>query len=232
MIFQTDFLSFDSLSTNQTSLALAPRRRTANKALRRQQLIEATIDSIAKRGFAETTLARVADGAGLSRGIVNFHFTSKTKLLVATLEYLAEEYRSSWTQALERAGPRPADSLAALIDIDFHPAVCSRKKVAVWFAYWGEAKSRPTYLELCGALDAAQSEVVHNLSRQIARDGGYEATDPDLVADGLRAMSDGFWLELLLRPKGFDRQAARRACLAYLAAAFPRDFALDGSVRD
>lgn len=211
----------------KTGLATAPRRRTADKALRRQQLIEATIDSIAKRGFAETTLARVADGAGLSRGIVNFHFTSKTRLFDSTLEYLAEEYRSSWTKALERAGPRPADRLAALIDIDFHPSVCSRKKVAVWFAFWGEAKSRPTYLELCDALDTAHSQVVRDLCRQIARDGGYAEVDPDLVADGLRAMSDGFWLDLLLRPKGFDRRAARRACLAHLSAFFPRHMPLE-----
>ena len=51
-------------------------RRREPKALRREQLINATIDSLAKRGYAATTLADVADGAGLSRGIVNFHFTN------------------------------------------------------------------------------------------------------------------------------------------------------------
>lgn len=61
------------------------RGRKASKETRRQQLIEATIDSLAKRGYAETTLADVADGAGLSRGIVNFHFESKENLLIATL---------------------------------------------------------------------------------------------------------------------------------------------------
>ena len=61
------------------------RGRKASKETRQQQLIEATIDSLAKRGYSETTMADVADGAGLSRGIVNFHFESKEKLLVATL---------------------------------------------------------------------------------------------------------------------------------------------------
>ena len=35
--------------------------RKASKEMRRQQLIEATIDSLAKRGYAETTMADVAD---------------------------------------------------------------------------------------------------------------------------------------------------------------------------
>jgi hypothetical protein len=51
--------------------------RKASKEVRRQQLIEATIDSLAKRGYSETTMADVADGAGLSRGIVNFHFEAR-----------------------------------------------------------------------------------------------------------------------------------------------------------
>ena len=41
--------------------------RKASKETRRQQLIEATIDSLARRGYSETTMADVADGAGLSR---------------------------------------------------------------------------------------------------------------------------------------------------------------------
>jgi AcrR family transcriptional regulator len=55
------------------------RSRKAAKEVRQVQLIEATIDSLAKRDYSETTMADVADGAGLSRGIVNFHFESKEK---------------------------------------------------------------------------------------------------------------------------------------------------------
>jgi AcrR family transcriptional regulator len=85
--------------------------RKASKETRRLQLIEATIDSLARRGYADTTLADVADGAGLSRGIVNFHFESKEKLLVATLQFMADEYANHWYSALEKAGERPADQL-------------------------------------------------------------------------------------------------------------------------
>ena len=73
--------------------------RRAPKALRREQLINATIDSLALRGYAATTLADVADGAGLSRGIVNFHFESKEKLLVETLQFLSDEYSANWREA-------------------------------------------------------------------------------------------------------------------------------------
>ena len=34
-------------------------------------------------------------------------------------------------------------------------------------------------------------------------------------------MVDGLWFDCLMSPAKFDRQAAKRTCLAYLAAVFP-----------
>ena len=69
--------------------------RTATREARKQQLINATIDSISKRAFSGTTLATVTKGAKLSHGIVNFHFDSKESLYVETLGFLAQEHTKS-----------------------------------------------------------------------------------------------------------------------------------------
>ena len=95
---------------------------------------------------------------------------------------------------------------------------------AIWYAFWGEAKSRPTYLEVCHAEDLEQHEVLRGLCRQVIEEGGYETVDPDLVARGLGAMSDGLWQDLLIQRREFDREAAKRTCYAYLASVFPRHF--------
>src|SRR5262245_10309114 len=64
----------------------APQGRKASKDVRRLQLIEATIDVMARKGYAGTTMADVAKQAGLSSGIVNFHFETKENLLAETLK--------------------------------------------------------------------------------------------------------------------------------------------------
>ena len=148
--------------------------RKASKETRRQQLIEATIDSLAKRGYSETTMADVADGAGLSRGIVNFHFESKEKLLVATLQYMADEYSQHWRAALQKAGDDPARQLLTLVAADFDRSICNKRKLAAWCAFWGEAKSRPTYQALCGARDEAYQNVFIELCRVLKSEGGYD----------------------------------------------------------
>ena len=145
--------------------------RKASKEMRRLQLIEATIDSLARRGYADTTMADVADGAGLSRGIVNFHFESKEKLLVATLQFMADEYSAHWRAALLSAGDEPSRQLMALVVADFDRAICNKRKLAAWCAFWGEAKSRPTYQALSSSRDNYYQQVFIDLCTALKQSG-------------------------------------------------------------
>ena len=189
------------------------------------QLIEATIDSLAKRGYSETTMADVADGAGLSRGIVNFHFESKEKLLVATLQYMADEYSTHWRNALQKAGDDPARQLLTLVAADFDRAICTKRKLAAWCAFWGEAKSRPTYQSLCGARDAAYQNVFIELCRTLKKQGGY-TFDAVGTALALSAMLEGLWLRLMMGTEEVTRETALQAATEFMVAAFPRHYAL------
>jgi TetR/AcrR family transcriptional repressor of bet genes len=201
--------------------------RRATRELRRQQLIEATIDSMAKRGYEETTMAVVADGAGLSRGIVNFHFETKEKLLVETLRFLSEEYRAHWRQALREAGPTPAEKLRALVAADFDRTICNQRNLAAWCAFWGEAKTRPTYRALCGANDDEYHFTVLNLCRDLADEG----QSPQRLARALGCMLEGLWLHLMMSPRDFDRDEARATALDHLATVFPRHFGREAEPR-
>lgn len=202
------------------------RGRKATKETRRQQLIEATIDSLARRGYSETTLADVADGAGLSRGIVNFHFESKEKLLVATLEYMANDYHQNWIAILDKAGSRPANRLWALCGADFDRKICTKRKIAAWCAFWGEAKSRPTYQALCGASDLQYVATFSDICTEIAREGSY-GSHPDAIARGLCAMIEGLWLRLMMGD-GLTREKALLTVREFVATIYPKHFNADG----
>lgn len=189
-------------------------------------MIRATIRSVAKNGLADTTMATVAKEAGLSQGIINLHFQSKDRLLVETLRYVADEYRTSWEKALDGAGASPAERLAALVEVDFKMPVCDRNKLAVWFAFWGESKSRPTYRKLCAARDIEYRRKLEALCEELIAKGAYSGLNAMALATGLSAMSEGLWLDLLISPRSITRQRARDICLAYLASAFPRHFSV------
>ncbi len=195
------------------------RGRKASKETRRQQLIEATIDSLAKRGYAETTLADVADGAGLSRGIVNFHFESKEKLLIATLQFMADEYAAHWNAALEKAGEATSSKVWALVAADFDRKICTKRKLAAWCAFWGEAKSRPTYQALCGARDVKYQDLIVALCAQLKAEASY-SYDAETIALALSAMMEGLWFRLMMGD-GLTREKAHAAAVEYLVTVFP-----------
>ena len=203
-----------------------PPPRKAARPVRRQQLIESTIAVLARKGYAGLTIADVAEEAGLSAGIVIFHFNSKDELLSAVLGALAAEYRSHWAERMEAAGPAAADRLKALLLSDFDTEVYTREKLAAWVAFWGEIQGRPFYDQICAASDAERQATTEELCRQLIAEGGY-ALDAQLIARGLESLGDGLWVGL--GGAGYKGQVngdqARQVMSAALAAFFPRHYA-------
>ncbi|HMQ56915.1 MAG TPA: TetR/AcrR family transcriptional regulator [Rhizobiaceae bacterium] len=206
-----------------------PLRRKANKQLRRQQLIEATIVTLARRGYARTTMTDVAVTAGLSHGLVNFHFETKEKLLTETLQYLAKEYRDNWVRALAMASDEPAAQLAALIEADFNAEICTEDRLAAWCAFWGEAQCRPIYQQECGANDEEYGRVLEGICARLTEEGGYPFP-PERVGRVVRVTMEGVWLELMTMTKPYSREEAKRTVLTCVAAFFPRHFGVEGEV--
>jgi TetR/AcrR family transcriptional repressor of bet genes len=199
-------------------------RRALSKAHRRQQLINATIKCISKKGLGSLTLADVASDAGLSQGIVNLHFNSKDNLLNETLQFLAEEYDTQFMQCVEKSSPEAAATLLALMEMDLKPSICDRRKLSVWFAFWGEVKIVPTYRKICAAYNEKYDEILRALCDEIIRDGNYGNIDAQIVTDALSSLTDGLWLSCLVNPRTFDRAAALRSVYSYLHAVFPEHY--------
>lgn len=199
-------------------------RRTARREQRRQQLISATMKCIARKGMGSTTLADVAGEAGLSQGIVNLHFKSKNNLLKETLRHLADEYKARFDKTFEESGPGAADKLLALMELDLRPSICDRRKIAVWFAFWGEVGQRPTYRKICDESDRYYDDVVEGLASTVIAEGTYDGITASSVAISLTSMTNGMWLSYLISPASFDRHEAMRAVNEYLSCVFPKHF--------
>jgi len=201
-------------------------KRTATRQKRRQQLIDATMKCIARKGMGNTTLGDVAKEAGLSQGIVNLHFESKENLLNETLRGIANDYKTQFNRALERSGPDAADRLQALMELDLRPSILDRRKLAVWFAFWGEVKSRPRYREVCEQSDAYSDKALNSLCNAIIAEGDYKNVSAAAVATVLTCVTNGMWLSYLISPRRFDRQIATNAVDEYLCSIFPKHFPL------
>jgi len=178
------------------------------------------MDCIDRLGLSQTTLARIAERAGLSQGNVVFHFHSKDALLEQTLVHLSEEYKTNWLLALEDAAAESGAQVRALIEASFATQICNRKKISVWFAFWGESRSRPKYMELCGANDRAFSDKLLELCAAIESKHGARLSAAT-AALAIEGMIDGLWQNFLIGPPRFKRDQAIRLVFELLDSIYP-----------
>lgn len=81
----------------------APTGARLPAAQRRRQLLDVARRVLAQRGFYETTMADIAEEAGVTKPVLYQHFASKRDLYTAVLVDIGERLRASVLEAAARA---------------------------------------------------------------------------------------------------------------------------------
>src|SRR5580700_11915258 len=105
--------------------------------MRRRELVEVSIDSLAEVGFVGTTLAQIAARAGVSPGLVAHYFDDKDGLLDAAFRSLARRVGTQ-VRARLRLVATPRGRIQAVIDANLAPEEFDRRTGTAWLAFWGQ----------------------------------------------------------------------------------------------
>jgi TetR/AcrR family transcriptional repressor of bet genes len=187
----------------------------AIRASRRKELIEAAIHVIAQHGYAGCTVGRVAQRAGASQGLMNFHFKSIDLLLEAAFNHLADEFDRAWKVRVSEAGSEPWDRITAMVEAYFGADVFTSEKLAVWFTFWVDSGLRDAFRS---AAVRVERRYHRDLEAEIARLLPAKKAAAE-VTGMLAALVDGYWLQALLYPKTFQPKQAVASCLNWLRQA-------------
>jgi TetR/AcrR family transcriptional repressor of bet genes len=196
------------------------RSRAVQSLARKHQLIGSTIECIDQFGLSQTTIAKIAQHAGVSQGVVIFHFQTKELLLEQVLRFLSKEYTHNWKSAIAVAGEAPIDQLCAIVISAFSHTVCNRKNLGVWYAFWGASQSRPTYQEVCGQTDSEFSSTLLSLCTQLCK-GERTSVSAEVAAMSIEAMVDGLWQSCLIGESKFSPKEANKTVFDVMELIFP-----------
>jgi TetR/AcrR family transcriptional repressor of bet genes len=210
--------------SSTTRLEPADRRLVRGDESRRS-IIRAAIDSIAHLGLSATTLETVAERANVSRSLVHFHFKSKNRLHAAVLNHVGSQFSHGWEEILAKVGMSAQERLLALLDYDVRFAMAHPKYLAVWQAFWGEARGSTLYREIEFPRDRRYMDDLHALFLTLADEGGVDKADVAVLIKGLEALLFGLWWQAHIDPHPDHDAMGMRAVRTYLAAAWPRQFA-------
>lgn len=186
-------------------------KRTKTIIARRQDLIRGTIKSIARRGFANSTVQTICDEAGLSRGLIGHYFKGKDELLLEAFRALVAEADEETRRAIREVGDDPLQQLLAATQVSFQRSE-DREKATVWLAFWGTARWNPEMQRLNHHLYSRYRRWVQ---RQLAAAAAQRGLDIDTRRAALMyaQMIDGFALGLIMDKDAYTpKEAADIIC--------------------
>ena len=136
--------------------ARARRSQRERSATTQAALLDAAIDCLIEDGYANTTTARVAERAGLSRGAHLHHFQTRAALVAAAVERFAERRIDELQHEIERL-PRGSDRARRALDL-------------LWRLYSGPLFQAAVDLFAAARTDPELRENLARFERVIARE--------------------------------------------------------------
>jgi AcrR family transcriptional regulator len=127
----------------------------------RARLLEAAIACLAELGWAASTVAVVAERAGVSRGAAQHHFPTREALFTAALEHVAQLRAAEMKRELADlpGGARPDTAAVVGLVMNLFTGTVFRSALTLWVA----AANEPQLREQIIPLEARLGREIHRI---------------------------------------------------------------------
>ena len=201
-----------------------PKFHRATPAVRREALVDATLRCLKQFGHEGVSVRRISAAAGVSIGLINHHFPSKSGLIAETYETLALSLLDSIRRQAENKAVSPRDRLSNFFRASFAPEILDPQLFNVWLVFWSmvahSAEIRAVHFSTYGKYRS----VLESLLGQLVDSGAAPPFRLRPAAIALSALLDGFWVELSLSPTVFKPREAIALCEDWVNALCNRGF--------
>jgi AcrR family transcriptional regulator len=163
-------------------------------------------------------IARIATEAGVSAGLVHYHFDSRDALLEEAIEHSYERAGDLRLAALDEARATAAQRLRAMIDQCLPSDRPLREDWVLWAELWLRGARDPALRPVAARLYARLHEwFAETLADGIAA-GELREFDVERMTDRLLALIDGYGIRVLTEDPRMPLQRARAEIWAAVAA--------------
>ena len=113
-----------------------PKFRRAAPAVRREALIDATLRCLKRDGHDGASVRSISAEAGVSIGLINHHFPSKSGLVAEAYDTLASSLQRSLRTQAENKVVSPRERLSLFFRASFAPDLLDPELFNVWVVFW------------------------------------------------------------------------------------------------
>lgn len=192
----------------------AVRREPA--ADRRRHLAEAVLRCIQKNGSAGISVRQIAAEAGVSLGLIRYHFGKFDDLVAFAFDMTTDTFFRALRTAISTAAPNPQARLDAFIETSFSPLLLDRQVLDVWVVFWGLILHSRSMARAQAREYLSYLALVEDLLANLAAAERIPIRNIRLAAVGFTALLDGLWLAWCLNSASFRRVEGVSLCRMWI----------------
>ena len=186
--------------------SIGQRRPSFIEEKRRNQIVEIAIQTIATQGFSQASLAEIAKKAGISKGVISYHFDGKEELVEEILRSLLRKPADFIKERVSRA-QSAVEKLRAYVEANFEFMKMNRVGYVALVDLWGQRDSGRNSLN-ADAYEPSRHYLAHMLEEG-QRTGEMRAFPVMPTASLIQGAVDGIMLQWVLDEKAIDLDVAK-----------------------
>ncbi len=172
----------------------------------RDQVIEAAIRELSKRGYGGTSVSDIAAAARMSKGVVHYHFASKDDLIIHVLQRccarMSERVRAAWA-----VSGTPLEKIRSALHEMWHARTDGSPEIRVLTDLMAQgvhdAKLRKP---LAAAFAAMRAELTREVDESLSAIGLTSRLPPTVIPRLVTATLDGLALHHLFDPPSKEEE--------------------------
>lgn len=184
---------------------------------RRAQIVDCAIDTIAELGFAKASVDQIAKRAGVSKGVITYHFPNKEEIVDAVIEKVVAAGRT-YMEPRIRAETSAAGRLRAYIESDLEFIDAHRKPLIALVEIAMSARRADGSLVIGPESLARRAAALEGLLRAGQRSGEFRRFNTRVMALTIIQAIDGV-PPLLAREPNLDVKLHARELATVFALA-------------
>lgn len=162
-----------------------------NTEQRRSEIVNALLSTIAECGYAKATIQLIAQKAGLSPGLLHYHFKTKGEILLELVKTLAALPQQRYV-LFAAAAQTPEERLHAYINARLSKGEgANPTAVAAWVMIGAEAVRQPEVREIYQQAISAELALLQALLADYLQSIGKPTEEVERLAAGLLALMEG-----------------------------------------
>lgn len=183
-----------------------------NALKRKEQILRATFQAVADKGFDAVTLQDVSEYAGVSKGVTNYYFENKNDVFCQLLEWTVDKIHRNERNAINKE-TTALNKLKAYVYAAISEPKHNRQFYTVYLDFLAQASHNPRFREINDKFYENCWAIGEEIVTLGINEGIFYTTDINKAKVTIRALIDGCLIQWLMRDQDELHDFYRQTCL-------------------